>query len=609
MGFRAKLFLISVSLTLLVVFASGAVLQRSLHRWVVARVRGELERHAQTSMIALKHYRGPTDLTAMDALADELGQSTNTHVILLDGSGQLLGDSRLSLAQLKTASPMSIQALERRVRGDMELEPQDELVLAMAIPRADLSGYLYMTVPLNELELVITRVRVLMLIATLIGLAAAIFMSGLSAHMMSRTLRRLAQRAQALISGSRMPGLEDPPPQDDLNDISLSITRLANAMAESMEAIARERDRFEVVLESMEEAVLALDGQHGVTLLNQAALALLAPQVQVLDGPVVGTRVTELLPIPALLPLLEQADQGVRSVAELTLPGPPEHVVMAHVTPRKNHAGAVMVLRDVTALRRLERVRRDFVTNVSHELRTPVSVIMANSETLLQDHNQDPIQAQRFIQAMHRNAERLSRLISDLLDISRLESGRFRLQLEPISVFGAVLKVMDVLEEKIEAKAQEVELDVDLDLLVYADAKALDQILYNLIDNASKYTPKDGLITIRATRDEDTILLKRAGILVEIVDNGPGLTPEQRTRIFERFYRVDTGRSRDVGGTGLGLAIVKHLATAMHGRVGVKPNSPQGSVFWVRLPEARPEDEIAVDMAKAVEVVEEGLVL
>lgn len=608
MGFRAKLFFVSVGLTLLVVLSSGAFLERSLHGWVVQRVRGELERHAQTAMIILRDYPGPMSVERLDRLADELGSSSQTHVILLDERGAVWGDSRLELSELGQAPPMTLAALERRQRADMELEPQDELELVMAIPRQDWSGYLYMTLPLRELDVVISRVRLLMLIAAGLGLLAAILMSGLSAHLMSRTLRKLARRAQELIANPA-PEARQEGGADDLGDLSLSITHLSRAMSESMEALARERDRFEVVLESMEEAVLALDGQHEITLLNQAALTLLSAQVQVLDGPVLGTRVTELLPIPALLPLLEQADQGSRSVAELTLPGPPEHVVMARVTPRKNHAGAVMVLHDVTALRRLERVRRDFVTNVSHELRTPVSVIMANSETLLQDGLEDTVHAQRFVQAMHRNAERLSRLISDLLDISRLESGRFRLELEPISVFGALLRVMDVLEEKIEAKRQEVELDVDLDLLVYADAKALDQILYNLIDNASKYTPQGGLLTLRASRDEDTLLLKRAGILIEIVDNGPGLNAEQRTRIFERFYRVDTGRSRDVGGTGLGLAIVKHLATAMHGRVGVKPNSPQGSIFWTRLPEAKPEDERAVDMAKALEIVEEGISL
>ena len=605
MGFRAKLFVVSMTLTLLVVLSSGVILERSLRAWIVSRVRVELERHAHTAALAVRAQPPPLTAADLDALALQLSQTTQTHVIFLGSQWQVLADSARGQGQA-VAAPTKAQ-LERLIQGQLEPGEPEELAIALPLGRPDSPGYLYMTLPLRELSEVIERVRWLMIFAALLGLIAAIFMSGLAAHLMSRTLRALAQRAHELASGSQAePHTRG---EDDLGGLAVSITQLSRAMAESVEALARERDRFEAVVESMEETVLAVDEHHHITLINRAGMALFASQAQLLDQQVVGARVTDLLPIPALLPLLEQADRGTRSVAELTLPGPPEHVVMARVTPRKNHAGAVIVLHDVTALRRLERVRRDFVANVSHELRTPVSVIMLNSETLLQEGLSDPHHAMRFIQAMHRNAERLARLISDLLDISRLESGRFRLELEPISVFGAILRVMDVLDEKFEAKGQAFDMDVDMELLVYADAKALDQILYNLIDNASKYTPQGGSIMLRATRGADMMLPRRAGVLLEIMDDGPGLTPAQRARIFERFYRVDDGRSRDAGGTGLGLAIVKHLTVAMHGRVGVKPNSPQGSIFWVRLPEASPQDAVAVDIAKAVEIVEEGVSL
>lgn len=266
-------------------------------------------------------------------------------------------------------------------------------------------------------------------------------------------------------------------------------------------------------------------------------------------------------------------------------------------------------MHDVTELRKLETIRRDFVANVSHELRTPVSVIMLNSETLLADDElvgSSP-HARRFIEALYRNADRLSRLISDLLDISKLEAGRFRLALEPVSVFGAALRVMDMLEEKAERKSQELELDVELELLVFADAKALDQMLFNLIDNAIKYAPEGGHILVRAERsDASRAAVERPFIRIEIVDDGPGLDAKHRPRIFERFYRIDDGRSRDVGGTGLGLAIVKHLAQAMGGRVGVHPNEPKGSVFWVRLIEADAQDETEIGVAQAVDIVPRG---
>ena len=429
-------------------------------------------------------------------------------------------------------------------------------------------------------------------------------MSWLAAHLMSRTLRRLVDHAHSMARGAGSDlELEG---HDELGGRALSITRLAEELTRSVEVLARERDRFSAVLESMSEAVIALDDQQRVQLINRTAQDFFASQLQVFDGVVEGQRVTSMIRIPALLDLLEEAGRGKASAAEINLSGPPPRRVMAHVTPRPGGGGSVLVMHDVTELRKLETIRRDFVANVSHELRTPVSVIMLNAETLLGDDElmDDNPQARRFLDGLFRNAERLSRLISDLLDISRLEAGRFRLELEPISVLGATLRVLDVLEEHAQRKHQTLEADIDVELLVFADAKALDQMLFNLVDNAIKYAPERGRVTVRAALLDDQLDPDgRPFIRIEICDDGPGLPAEHHPRIFERFYRVDDGRSRDVGGTGLGLAIVKHLAMAMGGRVGVRSNEPQGSIFWIRLPQAHDDDEVEIDLAQALDVV------
>jgi two-component system phosphate regulon sensor histidine kinase PhoR len=237
----------------------------------------------------------------------------------------------------------------------------------------------------------------------------------------------------------------------------------------------------------------------------------------------------------------------------------------------------VIVMHDVTDIRRLENIRKDFVANVSHELRTPVSIVQANAETLLDGALEEPARARTFVEALHRNAERLSRIIADLLDLSRLEAGRYRFDIASVDVEEAVERSLEAVHEKALGREQNIEVSIPEGQAVLADAKALEQVLSNLLENSIKYTPRGGHISVRAE--------ERGGqVRLEIQDDGPGIEAEHRARIFERFYRIDPGRSRDMGGTGLGLAIVKHFVESMGGRVGVDPAFPRGSIFWVTLP-------------------------
>jgi two-component system, OmpR family, phosphate regulon sensor histidine kinase PhoR len=433
----------------------------------------------------------------------------------------------------------------------------------------------------------------MMILASLLGVVVALAMSWIAAHLMSKTLRGLVEHAHTIATRTQMPAPLTPEAEEGEEEeregfMELdggSVTRLTRDLEHGMDSLARERDHFRTVLEGMSEGVIALDLHHQITLMNPAAAALLSHEIEALEGGGLGERVTEVLPQPALLDLLEASAEAKPALAELTLPGPPQRRVMVRVSKRKAAPGYVLVMHDVTELRQLETIQRDFVTNVSHELRTPVAVIMANSEALLASGFEDEPRARHFIEGLNRNAERLSRLISDLLDMARMESGKLKLELEPVSVSEAVMLVMDTLEDRAEQRNQELDAEVELGLMVRADAKALDQILYNLIDNAIKYTPDGGRVLVRAALLKDALTPQDAHtVRIEVTDSGPGIPAEHRARVFERFYRVDQGRSRDMGGTGLGLAIVKHLSVAMNGRVGVRANEGTGSVFWVRLP-------------------------
>ena len=251
--------------------------------------------------------------------------------------------------------------------------------------------------------------------------------------------------------------------------------------------------------------------------------------------------------------------------------------VEAQVAPL-SHARALLVLRDLTAERRADRVRRDFIANASHELRTPVTAIRGAAETLLEGGLELPGQARSFVEMIARHADRLTRLTEDLLDLSKLETGAWKPALGPVPLAPLCALVVELFRERASEKKIALDADVPERLRANADRRALEQILVNLLDNAVKFTPPGGRVTLLGDGLGPSVMLS-------VVDTGPGIEAQHQARIFERFYRADAGRSRELGGTGLGLAIVKHLSQAMGGEAGVE-SSGNGSRFWVKLPTA-----------------------
>ncbi|HET9989418.1 MAG TPA: ATP-binding protein [Kofleriaceae bacterium] len=351
------------------------------------------------------------------------------------------------------------------------------------------------------------------------------------------------------------------------------LARWINAIAEdaerSRDALHHERTLLASVADGLTQGVIAIDGERRIEMLNDAARRMLGVQ-----SSLVGEPLLEFVRVPELRELIDHTNDAT---AEVQLPHGPRALIRAART--WGRAGRVLLLEDVTTVRRLETVRRDFVANVSHELRTPVAVIRANAETLLAGAKNDPQMATKLIDGLHRNAERLARILADLLDLSRLDAGQYRLELAPTSVKTVTEQSLTAVETQALARKIEVVVDVPEELTVRADAKALDQILVNLIDNGVKYTQAEGHVWV-AARELDK------AIRIEVRDDGPGISDKHRARVFERFYRADPSRSREAGGTGLGLSIVKHLVESMGGEVGVEPNTPRGSIFWLQLPRA-----------------------
>jgi two-component system phosphate regulon sensor histidine kinase PhoR len=298
-----------------------------------------------------------------------------------------------------------------------------------------------------------------------------------------------------------------------------------------------------------------------------------------LRGDEVGHTLLAAVRNAELKELIDRVEVGEPATAEISVSGlKPRQLLVRAARMEGNQKGVLAVFVDVTETRRLENIRREFVANVSHELRTPVTSIRSAAETLLAAIEKQPAMAPRFIDIIDRNASRLHELVEDLLDLSRIESRQFRLSLESIQPEGFLRQVVELFAERAERRKVNLAWDVAPDAgLVLADRRALERVLTNLIDNAVKYAGEGKTVTISAERRSDRIAL-----LVQ--DNGPGIESRHLQRLFERFYRVDAGRSRDLGGTGLGLSIVKHLVDSMGGTVRVESTVGAGTTFTVLLP-------------------------
>ncbi|HEY0193537.1 MAG TPA: ATP-binding protein, partial [Kofleriaceae bacterium] len=382
-------------------------------------------------------------------------------------------------------------------------------------------------------------------------------------------LRDLVMRTRDVVRDPTRRISRDGSPEDELVELAEWINFLADDAQKSHRALARERMLLAAVAEGLTQGVIAVDGEHRIELLNDAARKMLG----VTSSPV-GEPLIDFVRVPELFDLL---DSDAAATAEVQLPNTPRALIRA--ARKWGGDGRVLLLEDVTAMRKLETVRRDFIANVSHELRTPVAVIRANAETLIAGAKDDPAIAGKLIDGLHRNAERLARILADLLDLSRLDAGQYRMELSEVAVAGVMDQAMTAVETQAARRNVTLAVHIPADLAVRADPKALDQIFVNLIDNGIKYGRADGHVSIVARADG-------ADVRIEIRDDGAGLADKHRARVFERFYRADPGRSRDAGCTGLGLSIVKHLVESMGGDVGVEPNLLQGSIFWLRLPRA-----------------------
>ena len=556
-----SLAVVSVLVVLVVAIASRRLQSRLLDGQAM-----QLAREARFVASRWSAERDP------DALADAAGEALGYRVTLIGSDGRVVGDSEFdgpALQRLENllARPEVRSAMHDALGTARRAGPAPgEDVLHVAV-RAPL-GVARVSIPTEELDGITRGVRRDMLLAGLVALLVVMALAYLFSRSITTPIVELRDVARGLAAGdlSRRPTLSAPA---EVGDLATALHRMADQLASRLEALEAEDALLSALIESLHEGVIAVDGRRRVVRMNESGRRLLA--------------VRDALPFPMEhLPrervLREALDAALEGEATISTETRIEERTLALTARPLAGGGAVLALFDLTPIRRLESVRRDFVANVSHELKTPLTVISGFAETLAEE-DLPPAQRRQFAEAVRANTVRMQRIVDDLLDLSRIESGGWKPNPVAVDVAAAARESVAAVESIAQAKGVRIAIDVNEEAsAVLADPTALRQILANLVENAVRYTMR-GSVTIRTRPDPYT-----RGTWVEVRDTGIGIPPEHLPRIFERFYRADLGRSREAGGTGLGLAIVRHLVDAHGGRVSAESTVGQGTTIGVLFP-------------------------
>jgi two-component system phosphate regulon sensor histidine kinase PhoR len=528
------------------------------------------------------------DLAATaDERADEYGRDLGVRVTIVAADGKVLGDTDLDGEELARVEnhghrPEIAGALREGAGTSQRYSStlgQTLLYVARRIDPDDASrGVVRLALPLTAVRSARSHLLLLLILPLLLSVLCAVVLGWMLARRTARRLEDMARAASEIAAG-RSAARVRPGGSDEMDHLARSLNRMAEELEKRLLLLSRERHQLQSVVDGMVEGVLLTDAEGTILLANGAFERIFDA-----SAPLAGRRPLEVARVPALQEILEQARHATAPFhREIALGGSADKTLQASLAPVREEGrivGTVAVFHDITELKRLERVRREFVANVSHELRTPLTAIRGYAETLRDGGLKDPEKAAEFVRVIHRHAERLQALIADLLDLSRVEQGKAKLSLGPVPLRDVAAQAEAVILPLARRKNQRVLLDLPDTLpSPWADRDRLAQVLINLMDNAVKFTPDGGEIVLSGSAREGYVDLR-------VTDTGIGIPPAEIERVFERFYRVERSRDRREGGTGLGLAIAKHLTLAMGGTLEVESTPGEGTSFRLTLPAA-----------------------
>jgi two-component system phosphate regulon sensor histidine kinase PhoR len=578
--FQAKFFLAALSAAIIALAVAGLLFATTTRNQLDARIEATLAAETRTAADLLSRGVPLATVPELDEEADRLGALLQARVTLIAADGHVVGDSAETLAGIAAMEnhaqrPEVVEAREhglgraRRYSATLNID----MFYVAAPVRHPAIAFVRMALPLtdirHQLQPVLTATATALTLALLGGAAVAwIFSSRIG-----RRVRLIAGVAERYRRGDLTPphlGFGD----DELGIVARALDESVQEVGRRLAEQARDRARMEAILAGMVEGVIVVDRQGRLQLVNDAARHMLK-----LDDVAIGRPYVETIRLPAIAELVAAVLQGrTPDALQLSPPRDPSRTIMARAARAAGEVahGVVLVLLDISELRRADQIRRDFVANVSHELRTPLTAIRGYVEAL-SDGDTDEEERRQFLAVIARHTQRMERLVKDLLRLARLDAGQEALDLIACDTRNLIETVAADAAQALAGRGQRLAVAIAPGAeTVIADPAKLHDALRNLVANAITYAPEQSTIRVSAVADGRRVA-------ISIADEGPGIPGEDLSRVFERFYRVDKSRARDPGGTGLGLAIVKHLVELHGGTVRAENGADGGARFTITL--------------------------
>jgi len=587
--FRSIRSRIAVSYTFLIVLAMTAItiyLSDLVRRTYLADLRTQLTAEARLVGEALRQPLTQVEPgEALDALARHYADLLNTRVTIIGVDGTVLGESHEDRTQMDNHlyRPEVQQALSTGQGNSIRLSRTAGYeMMYVAIPvkvEEQVVGLLRLALAVRQIEANVAHLRLTVVAAMLVTTLLAVLLAALIADRTAQPLHLLTDTVGRVARGDLNARLL-PLTRDEVGMLTHAFNQMADRLREMISTLAEEQSRLAAVLEHMADGVLITDGEGGVRLINPAAARILNTSREAALGRSFAQATRHHRLIELWQQCREQGEEQIEPV-EVDRRGPFLQVIVTPLRDAEPRA-CLVVLQDLTQVRRLETVRRDFISNISHELRTPLASLKALVETLRDGALEDRPAAQRFLDQMETEVDALTQMVQELLELSRIESGQVPFRLATVAVAEVVLPAVERLQAQAERAGLQLTVDLPADLpSILADAERIQQVVTNLLHNAIKFTPSGGEVTISAKASKDEVV-------ISVRDTGVGIPADALGRIFERFYKVDRARARE--GTGLGLAIAKHIVQGHAGRIWAESVEGRGSTFHSALPRVKPEN-------------------